>query len=433
MKQLVLLISLILIPFVMKAQGSWTWTQLADLPIPTSNNALVEASTPNGKFAYSFGGITDSLTHQDIHQRVFKYNVSQDIWSEMDPIPDTLGKIGSAASFVNGKIYLIGGYHVEANGDETSSEKVHIYNPLNDEFEPNGTNLPIPIDDHVQAVWKDSLIYVVTGWSNTSNSPAVQIYNPYTNTWTLGESTPNTSEFKSFGASGYILGDTIFYFGGVKDAPNFETTNFLRKGVIDPNNPTQIDWSIININSGLPIYRSACSGHNYSVFWIGGTQEAYNYNAIEYYTNDTVYSNSRIFEINFQTQQQSNLFNEQNRVMDLRGIAKIGGGNWIIAGGIDSLKASNETYLLHNPDLSNIDQAITPPYFEVYSEDSNFKVITENVGEVTVYDIQGRTLFSSKKQLADLIIEKSTLQGGMLLFTFDDKINLPILIKKINQ
>lgn len=433
MKQTLMVFALLTISFLGHSQADWTWTKVANLPIATSNNALTEAVSVNGKFIYSFGGITGSLTPSEIHQRVFKYDVSQDIWQEMNAIPDTSGKIASAASFVNDKIYLIGGYHVENNGNETSSDKVHIYNPLTDSFEPDGNPIPIPIDDHTQAVWRDSLIYVITGWSNSGNVPDVQIYNPELNSWMMGNSTPNLPDYKSFGSSGYILGDTIYYFGGAKDYPLFESTNLLRKGIIDKNDPTQIDWTIINSDNGEPLYRGACSGHDKTIFWIGGSKEAYNFNALAYYTNQPVQPNRRTIELDLKNKTQSNIYSAQTQAMDLQGIAKIGGGNWMIAGGIDTLQqATNHSFLLHNPKLSDIGKGNNPPLFKIKDTGDYFEVKTENIGEIIVYDIQGRTLFKSNKQLADLKIYKSNLQQGILLFVYDDKINLPIIIKKIN-
>ena len=432
MKKMLTSLFLLLTSFFGLSQGNWTWTKLSDLPISTSNNALVEAISDDGKFAYSFGGITQGLSQLDIHQRVFKYDVSQDSWAEMNTIPDTSAKIASAASYVNEKIYLMGGYHVENNGVETSSNKVHIYNPIIDEFEADGNPIPTPINDHVQAVWRDSLIYVVTGWSNTRNVPDVQIYNPELNSWMMGTAVPDNTLYTSFGASGYIMGDTIFYFGGAKDFPTLESTNVLRKGVIDKNDPTLINWTIINSINGEALYRGACSGHDKSLFWIGGSMEAYNFDALEFYNDNPVKPNDRMYQIDLLNDSQSNSYNADNQGMDLRGIAKLGGGNWMIAGGVDEQQqATKDTYLLHNPRLSDIGKAIVPPFFEIIGTDDYYKVVTENVGEIIVYNIQGRTLYESKKQLADLKIRKSDLQTGLLIFSYNDNINLPIIIKKI--
>lgn len=427
------IVFLLLLSLQAKSQGAWEWTQLSNLPLPTSNNALSEAIVNGEKYVYSFGGITDSLESDDIHQRVFKYDVLNDEWSEQQSIPDTLGKIAAGASFVNNKIYVIGGYHVDTNLNEYSSDRVHIYNPYIDTFETDGAAIPTPIDDHVQAVWRDSLIYVVTGWSNSSNVPYVQIYNPYFNSWSAGSSVPNDNNYKVFGAAGYILGDTIYYYGGVGGSLSFTAKSFLRRGVINPNDPLQIDWEIVDEPAGGGNYRMAGSGHDNTVFFVGGASEGYNFNALAYSDGDQVYPNERILEYNASAGEYENTFNTSYDPMDLRGIAKLGGGNWIIAGGIDTNRvATGATYLLHNENFSDLQNATQPPFFEVSESEGYYVVETENVGDVNVYDIQGRTLYESAKSLANLWIPKSELGNGILLFVFDNDTNVPITLKRVN-
>ncbi|HLW29275.1 MAG TPA: hypothetical protein VKX29_00335 [Brumimicrobium sp.] len=431
MKRLFLSLIFLIITLGVTAQGNWEWTKVAPLPISSANNAVSSAIVNQNKFIYSFGGISDSLHYSNIHQRVFKYDVSNDVWTEKENIPDTLGKISSSASFVKNRIYLIGGKHVLSDGTEISSQNVHVYNTFIDTFETNASPIPISVHDHVQSVWRDSLIYVISGLNNTSTVPYVQIYNPFFDSWTSGTDTPSNPQYKSFGASGYILGDTIYYFGGVKQIPNFETTSYFRKGVIDKDNPSQISWSLGFTNSGAPVYRSACSGHHKTIFSIGGSDKAYSYNAHEYYTNNLISPNRSIFEYNFKKNSYSVAMTPYS-VMDLRGIAKLGGGNWMITGGIDSLQqASNRTFLLHNTTLSDIGEANNPPFFKVNENENEYIIITENVGKVLVYDIAGRIIYKANKALADLHIPKYELSNGILLFVYEDSVNLPVFIKKV--
>ena len=171
------------------AIGQWQWTELSSMPFQTANNALCEAIVNGNEYVYSFGGIDTTKSYAGIHQRSFKYDVANDNWTEINSLPDTSGKIASGASFVKGRIYIFGGYHVLASQNEVSSNKVHVYNPSTDLFEQDGATIPIPIDDHVQCVYKDSLVFIVTGWSNTGNVPNVQIYDPSFDTWQAGTST----------------------------------------------------------------------------------------------------------------------------------------------------------------------------------------------------------------------------------------------------
>ena len=418
--------------FSVHAQGDWEWTSIAPLPISTSNNALCEATVAGEKKVYSFGGITDSLIPGNIHQRVFKYDILSDAWSEESPLPDTLGKIAASASFINNRIYVIGGYHVDTNLNEYSSNRVHVYNPFIDSFEVDGTNMPIASGDHVQAIWRDSLIYVITGWNNNASIPQVQVYNPFFNNWQLGTSVPNNFIYKAFGASGYILGDTIYYYGGVSGNFELETKNNLIKGVINPDDPLEIDWQVDDEIDGGGNYKMACSGHNQTFFCIGGADQAYGFDAIAFSNGEQVLPNSRIMTYNVGEQEYENTFDTDFSPMDLRGIAKLGGGNWMVAGGIDtSGVASNAAYLIRNDQLSDENQAIQPPFFEVTEVGDDYIIETENVGEVFIYDIMGRTLFDSSKSLANLVVPKSKLGKGILLFVFDNDTNVPITIKRV--
>ena len=232
------------------------------------------------------------------YKRSFKYAFSSDSWSEIDTIPDEVANIAAGASYVKGKIYLFGGYTVLSNNSEISSDKVHVYNPVTDEFEADAASIPIPIDDHVQCVYKDSLIYLVTGWSNTSNKPFVQIFNPSLNEWSVGTNVPGNIFFTAFGASGTIIGDTLYYHGGAA-GQSFNARKFMRKGFINPDDPTDITWEQMEDAPGMTGYRSACSSTGNLVFWVGGSGVSYNYDGVAYNGSGGVDPSARIFALQF--------------------------------------------------------------------------------------------------------------------------------------
>ena len=161
-------------------------TEMSPMPERVTNNAVVEGFVNGVPYVYSFAGLDSTKTYSGINLRSFRYNTQTDEWESIAPLPDTLGKIAASASRIGDIIYIIGGYHVLANGSEISSDKVHRYNTQTNEYLTDGAPIPTPIDDQVQVVWRDSLIYVVTGWSNTNNTNKVQIYNPTTNQWMQG-------------------------------------------------------------------------------------------------------------------------------------------------------------------------------------------------------------------------------------------------------
>jgi len=239
--------------------------ELPDLPEAVANNVVTDAMVSGVKYIYSFSGIDSTKQFSGIHKKAFRYNTATKIWDRINDLPSGNGRIAAAASTVKNKIYILGGYEVFSGGGESSFDKVHAYDPETNEYLEDGMPIPIPIDDQVQAVYKDSLIYVVTGWSNNGNVADVQIYDPANDSWSTGTPVPNTVDYKVFGASGAILGDTLYYIGGARSGASFPATTFSRKGYIIPDNPTDIEWSGV---SGIPAarcYRAAAFSNNEAI------------------------------------------------------------------------------------------------------------------------------------------------------------------------
>lgn len=406
-----------MLSFGVNAQ-SWQWTELASMPFKTSNNAVCQASINGNEYVYSFGGIDSTKIYSGIHKRSFKYDVATNLWSEMSELPDLDPKIASAASFVKGKIYIIGGYHVYSNGNEVSSSKVHIYNPQTDLFEADGVNIPLAIDDHVQCVYKDSLIYVVTGWSNTGNFPNVQIYNPSLNQWQNGTFVPTSVQFTAFGASGYIVGDTLYYHGGAAGG-SFAARKFMRKGYINPSNPTNITWESMADTPGNSGYRSACSARGTTLFWVGGTSLSYNYDGIAYNGSGGADPSARILHFNTSNYQYSDDLSQPYGVMDLRGIAKLSNDRWIICGGMDSSQAvRNSTFLLENTSLDLID--IQNDKFVVKYIHSNVQIESYTNEIAHLYNLNGKLIVEfGKSNIFE--IDASKFEDGVYLFNQGQK------------
>ncbi len=327
-----------------KIVKKWHITPLIKLAEPITNNAVAEGFINGKPYVFTFGGLDSTKLYSGIHKRTYRLDIANNTWQQIADLPDSLGKIASAASRIKNSIYIIGGYHVFADGSEKSSNKVHRYNIENNKFLEDGTSVPIPIDDHVQAVWRDSLIYVVTGWSNKANVPNVQIYNPATNSWAVGTSVPNNHLYKSFGASGTIIGDTIFYLGGAAMGKHFPIQNILRKGVINPNKPTEIKWTHQLLEQNAVGYRMAATKIGNIPHWLGGSTITYNYNTIAYDGSGGVNPNYRDLFIK-NTKIETIFLNKLP--MDLRGIAEINDSTKILIGGIEkNQQVSNQVYLL---------------------------------------------------------------------------------------
>lgn len=340
-----LLLLLFSLPLFLFSQ-LWDLSPVAPLPEPVSNNAVATAAIGDTSFVYSFGGIDSTKDYSGIHLRSYRYHTVLDQWESIGDMPDTLGKIAAGASRIGNTIYIMGGYHVFANGNERSSDRVHRFNVLTNSFETDGTSIPVPIDDHVQAIWRDSLIFLVTGWSNTQNVPAVQIYDPSSDQWQMGTAVPNNTTYNSFGASGYIVEDTLYYFGGAAFGQNFPIQNNFRKGVIDPQNPTQIQWQSTVLANNLVAYRSGAVRVYEYLHWLGGSSKTYNYDGIAYDGSGGVSPSN----LNFFYHIPSGSWNQipvPGLPMDLRGIAEVSAETKYIVGGMQTnQQVSNQCLML---------------------------------------------------------------------------------------
>ncbi|MCC6725037.1 MAG: T9SS type A sorting domain-containing protein [Saprospiraceae bacterium] len=408
---------LVLLPLFLWAGTSFSqYTALAPLPEAVSNNAVC-AAIANGKtYAYSFCGIDSTKTWSGIHLKSWRYDVEADEWASLPPVPDPDGgKIAAAASFLKGKIYVLGGYHVAQNGNEASSNKVHVFDPAANLWLPDAAQLPTPIDDHVQAIWRDSLLYVITGWSNTTNVPNVQIFNPLYNSWAAGTPVPNNTDFKVFGASGVIIGDTIFYAGGARTGSNFPATSFFRKGIINPENPLEITWTGWD-EPAAKGYRMAATTLGNKAIWLGGSDVTYNYNGIAYNGSGGV---SPLDRTTLYDPAGGNFYQTNGQVpavMDLRGAAQINDNEVIIVGGMTTgQQVGNQVWRIPLNGLSSVESnSDEASFFKIYPNPTAGGLVVEvpSKFEMEVYNEAGQLVMYEKGE-AYLQLNTKALPTGM--------------------
>lgn len=419
------------------AVAQWTWTPIAALPMPMANHTLCGGQVSGEWNVYAFGGITTGLTNADIHRSAFRYDLNTDQWSALPDIPDTLGKIASAASVVGDVAYVIGGYHV-LNGApfEISSNRVHRLDLLSNTWLADGAPVPVPIDDQVQAVWRDSLIYVIAGWSNTTNVPNVQIYDPAFDQWAVGTPVPNNNQYKAFGASGVIIGDTIYYFGGASTASNFPAQDKLRIGHIDPLDPTIITW-LPAITGGLGArYRSACIVSGDRPTWVGGSAVSYNFDAVAYNGSGVVQPTTLMQQWNGAA--MTSVGNTLPHVMDLRGAGDLGGGTFIIAGGIGMSATVLDSVWLVSFDDVGIDEPVDRSVQAWPNPASDHCTIrlpqVASNGQFTLRDALGRWVKSGPLQGTEFLLDLHDQSPGnylleVLLGTSGAPIRLKVMLE----
>ncbi len=385
--------------FILISFSNWAQFQVetrSQIPEAVSNNPVCGAVVNGQKFGYTFGGIDTTKIYSGIHNRSYKYDVANDSWVSLPDLPDNEAKIAAGASFVNNMIYIIGGYQVLSNGNEITHNTVHRFDVTSDTFISDGAPLPTPTDDHVQAVYQDSLIFVVTGWNTNTNIPNVQIYNPTQDIWLIGSPLPNTNYYKSFGASGSILGDTLYYFGGARYAHNFPAQREIRKGWINPQDPTDITWSIDTLHMDLVGYRMAATSMGNKLYWIGGSDITYNYNGIGYQGSIPVEPNHRVLSY-FPSQGtwDTNFYADIN--MDFRGIASFSNELLLIGGMENNQQVSSKTLRLYTEPNGNTEENLNS--FQIYPNPATTTIKIEHNNHqysMQIFNLQGQLIRSYK-------------------------------------
>ncbi len=409
---------------VVLAQGGWEWEELTSMPEPVSNNAVTEGYGGDTLCIYSFTGIASGLAPNDIHLKSWRYNTILDEWTQLPDVEDFRGKIAAGASTVNNQIILIGGYYVFDNFNEQSSPKVHRFDCETNTWLPDGADLPVATDDHVQAVWRDSLVFVISGWSQNTNIDEVQIYNPYTDVWVQGTPVPNNNNFKAFGASGTIIGDTIYYFGGVQiNSFSFTANSKLRKGVINPENPTEIEWTQLPDAEGEKGYRMAATSFENEAIWIGGAGIAYNFDGLAYSNGAGVEPLTQIRTYNAASTEWEMYSPTPFGVMDMRGIARESENSWIIAGGMSpGQTVSNKVYRITRGETVSVFQ---PEDVDIQLSQSfnilNVKLPNDSerrISELEIRDMTGRLALELKVHTQSLELDLSEYQSGLYLLNF---------------
>ncbi len=306
-------------------------TKKLALPEPVTNNAVAALEKDGRIMMYSFYGLDSTKRASGVHNKIFRIDPTSGESLNVGTLPD-LGRLASSASVINNKAYVVGGYAVFENGKEKSSDHLFIFHPETEEL-TRGAALPIPIDDHVQGVWSEQLLFVISGWADSLCTNAVQVYNPKDDQWQLATPLPDEPGAKVFGACGLIVGDTIYMLGGATFAKFYPPSRSFYKGIIDPSNPLHITWQNAGEYPGEFRYRSATLFKDNQVLFIGGSNETYNYNGISYAEKKPVEPNTTLLVYDpgtgrFTTESSS------LKTMDLRGVVRNAQRNSYTLGGI---------------------------------------------------------------------------------------------------
>jgi N-acetylneuraminic acid mutarotase len=210
------------------AADDWT----ARKPMPTARQYFGIAVYQNKM--YTIGGSWWDPVKGRISSNANEvYDPLTDTWETREPMPTNRSNL--EANVVNGKIYLIGG----RTGDQYSTVALNeVYDPATNSWitkEP----MPYPVVAYASAV-VDGKIYVIGG-TNEFHDPDDplytnhnQIYDPETDTWSLGASLPTVVRNAAAGATTGVKAPTRIYVIGGTLGGSMEGTNITQ--VYNPEN-----------------------------------------------------------------------------------------------------------------------------------------------------------------------------------------------------
>jgi N-acetylneuraminic acid mutarotase len=160
------------------------------------------------------------------------YDPSTDTWQILSPMPTNISDIN--ANVVNGKIYMIGGI----NHHFPSLSANEMYDIAKDEW-TNKTTMPYPVSSYASAV-VDNRIYIMGGFGLGSNQN--QIYDPQTDSWSLGTPIPTSVFNAAAGATiGIMAPKRIYVIGGTTGEEGMFAAGTTLTQVYDPKNDT---WTL---------------------------------------------------------------------------------------------------------------------------------------------------------------------------------------------
>jgi N-acetylneuraminic acid mutarotase len=205
---------------------------------------------------------------------VLVYDPSANTWTSKTSMPTARG--GMDANVVDGKIYVIGGSAADAL-DST----VDVVLDVNEVFDPVADTwstkkpIPTPVSAYASAV-VDGKIYVIGGLTPNGTSRMRvnlnQIYDPETDTWSLGTPIPEIVGASAGATSGVMAPKRIYFIGDGLNQVYDPANDSWTSGVPIPNSANRLtnfaDAEIAVVNDQLyalgGVYQDE-NGNYYSV------------------------------------------------------------------------------------------------------------------------------------------------------------------------
>ncbi|MFJ9760235.1 kelch repeat-containing protein [Streptomyces sp. NPDC101149] len=176
------------------------WSDLPEYPTPIMDNVVAD----NDGTVYSVSGYSDSGVTAD----GAAYDPSVGRWRAIAPMPQA--RENAVGGFVNGKLYVVGGWNLQGNPTSTT----YVYDPAKNSWS-RAADMPTPAAVGAAAVVGGRL-YVVAGCSTyacdtESSASSVFRYDPRTDAWTKVADYPKGEVLLGCAA----FGDGLVCAGGI--------------------------------------------------------------------------------------------------------------------------------------------------------------------------------------------------------------------------
>lgn len=255
------------------------WSEdLAPIPSPVSNNAVISIRVGGTNLVYSFAGLGPEMKWNSVTNASYALNLKYNKWTTVRSAPGS-GRLGAVAAGAQGQVFLIGGFVPDQSGLEAILPDLAVYDPIGLRWY-RGPDLPVPVRDAVAGVYRDRYIYVIGGLAGQGPSNTIQIYDVVDQHWIQAPPFPGTPVF---GHAGAVIGDILIYVDGAKKnsagKPAFVTSDECWMGKIDKHDPKKIQWSKLPPHPGTAAYRSAGGGseRDSKAYFAGGSTAIYDF------------------------------------------------------------------------------------------------------------------------------------------------------------
>lgn len=259
--------------------------KLAPLPIPVTGNAVAAMKIGKTTSLFSFMGIGQKGTWDAVTNQAFSLDLNTGQWTELKPVPGPAGRVDASAVAAREAVYLLGGFTVAAQGEQTSVRSVEMFQSGREVWY-RAQDMPIPLDNTVVGVYRDRFIYTIGGRSQGNPVQTVQLYDAETDKWSQATSLPGTAVF---GHAGGILDDNIVYVDGAQMNTSGGKGRYMPAtdswmGKIDHKNPAKITWTKLPAHPGSAHFQiaAAASEHEHKIYFSGGSEQLYGYTGQTY-------------------------------------------------------------------------------------------------------------------------------------------------------